>query len=48
MTEDDGENEIDRDCRREPNPDFGFIDRIAIALFPFLEGIPIADREAGS
>ncbi|MGA2830978.1 MAG: hypothetical protein ABSF03_33250 [Streptosporangiaceae bacterium] len=39
---------IAHDCGREPNPQYGLLDRIAVALFPILQGRPDPDREAGA
>ena len=36
------------DCVREPNPQYGLADRIAVSLFPILKGRPDPAPEAGS
>ena len=32
----------------QPDPRYGIADRIAVALFPFMEGRPDPDLEAGA
>ncbi len=36
-----------RDCGREANPHYGIADRIALALFPFLDAAADNNKEAG-
>jgi hypothetical protein len=47
LPDDSGKQTVSADERREANPHYGIADRIAIALFPFLEGSADNNKEAG-